>query len=177
MDKHEIQPDKEANLKIIPKLRPQWKVFLDFQPTSFSQDEQLYIAFAVSCRVDAGSVVALAISFKGSRICLVQDDLAEAPEAAIWIEGSSLPKIGEWTRIEISHEEAEDKFYLGLTVGGALLRRGEAHPKLQRMKSVTATFGGGGAHCGFFRSLVVLEKYGYASKNAAIANKMVSSQS
>ena len=155
MDKHEIQPDKEANLKIIPKLRPQWKVFLDFQPTSFPQDEQLYVAFAVSCRVDAGSVVALAISFEGSRICLVQDGLAEA---AIRIEGSSLPKIGEWTRIEISHEEAEDKFYLGLTVGGALLGRREAHPKLQRMKSVTATFGGDQALCGFFRSLVVLEK-------------------
>ena len=158
MDKHEIQPDKEANLKIIPKLRPQWKVFLDFQPTSFPQDEQPHVAFVGSCRVDAGSVVALAISFEGSRICLVQDDLAEAPEAAIRIEGSSLPKIGEWTRIEISHEEAEDKFYLGLTVGGALLGRREAHPKLQRMKSVTATFGGDQALCGFFRSLVVLEK-------------------
>ena len=158
MDKHEIQPDKEASLRIISKLRPQWKVFLDFQPTSFPQDEQLYVAFAVSCRDDAGSVVALAISFEGSRICLVQDDLAEAPEAAMEIEGSSLPKIGEWTRIEISHEEVEDKFYLGLTVGGVLLGRREAHPKLQRMKSVTATFGGDQALCGFFRSLVVLEK-------------------
>ena len=155
MDKHEIQPDKEANLKIIPKLRPQWKVFLDFQPTSFPQDEQPHVAFAVSCRVNAGSVVVLAIAFKGSRVFLVQDDLIEAD---ILVESSSLPKIGEWTRIEISHEEAEDKFYLGLTVGGVLLGRREAHPKLQRMKSVTATFGGDQALCGFFRSLVVLEK-------------------
>ena len=84
----------------------------------------------------------------------MQDDLLEAD---ILIESSSLPKIGEWTRIEISHEEVNDKFYLALTVGGALLGRREAHPKLQRMKLVTATFGGG-AQCGFFRSLVVLEK-------------------
>ena len=74
MDKHEIQPDKEANLRIISKLRPQWKVFLDFQPTSFPQDEQPHVAFAISCQVDAGNVV-LAIAFKGSRIFLVQDDL------------------------------------------------------------------------------------------------------
>ena len=155
MDEHEKQPDKLAKLRIISKLRPQWKVFHDFQPTSFPQDETYHVAFAVSCRVDGASVVNLAIAFTCSRIFLVQDDLAEAD---ILIESSSLPKIGEWTRIEISHEEVNDKFYLGLTVGGALLGRREAHPKLQRMKLVTATFGGGGAHCGFFRSLVVLEK-------------------
>ena len=78
MDKHEIQPDKEASLRIISKLRPQWKVFLDFQPTSFPQDEQPHVAFLVSCRVDDASVVNLAIAFNGSRIFLVQDDLLEA---------------------------------------------------------------------------------------------------
>ena len=155
MDEHEKQPDKLAKLRINSKLRPQWKVFYEFQPTSFPPDETPRVAFAVSCRVDAASVVNLAIAFKGSRILLVQDDLVEAD---ILIESSSLPKIGEWTRIEISHEEVNDKFYLGLTVGGTLLGRREAHPKLQRMKIVTATFGGSGAQCGFFRSLVVLEK-------------------
>ena len=155
MDEHEKQPDKLAKLRINSKLRPQWKVFYEFQPTSFPPDETPRVAFAVSCRVDAASVVNLAIAFKGSRILLVQDDLVEAD---ILIESSSLPKIGEWTRIEISHEEVNDKFYLGLIVGGTLLGRCEAHPKLQRMKIVTATFGGSGAQCGFFRSLVVLEK-------------------
>ena len=115
MDKHEIQPDKEANLKIIPKLRPQWKVFLYFQPTSFPQDEQPHVAFVVSCRVDDASVVNLAIAFKGSRIFLVQDDLLEAD---ILIESNSLPKIGEWTRIEISHEKEGEEFVLSLVVGG-----------------------------------------------------------
>jgi len=157
VDKHEIQPDKEANLRIISKLRPQWKVFLDFQPTSFPHDETPRVAFAVSSLVDAACEVVLGITFKGSRIFLVQD-LLDAPEAYIEIESSSLPKIGEWTRIEISHEEVEDKFYLGLRVGGALLGRREAHPKLQRLKQMSATFGGDRAQCGFFRSLVVLEK-------------------
>ena len=115
------------------------------------------VSFACSCgfALVLALVVVLAIAFKGSKVFLVQDDLIEAD---MLLESSSLPKIGEWTRIEISHEEVEDKFYLGLTVGGALLGRREAHPKLQRMKSVTATFGGDQALCGFFRSLVVLEK-------------------
>ena len=115
MDEHEKQPDKLAKLRIISKLRPQWKVFHDFQPTSFPQDETYHVAFAVSCRVDAASVVNLAIAFKGSRILLVQDDLVEAD---ILIESSSLPKIGEWTRIEISHEKEGDEFVLSLVVGG-----------------------------------------------------------
>ena len=114
MDEHEIQPDKTARLGSISKLGPQWKVFHDFQPTCFSQDETPHLVFAISCRVGPASTVILAIACTGSRILLLQctgdGPAGAAPDTQLvnQIESSSaLPKIGEWTRIGISHEEVE----------------------------------------------------------------------
>ena len=39
--------------------------------------------------------------------------------------GDQVPKVGEWTRIEISHKEEEGKYFLSLAVGGEHVGRAE----------------------------------------------------
>ena len=43
------------------------------------------------------------------------------------MESAQLPKVGEWTRIEISHEKTDDKFFLSLSVGGSEVGREEVN--------------------------------------------------
>ena len=168
MDEHEIQPDKTARLGIISKLGPQWKVFHDFQPTCFSQDETPHLVFAISCRVGPASTVGLAIACTGSRILLLQCTGDEAGPAGAVLDtqlvnqigsSSALPKIGEWTRIGISHEEVDGRFYVALSKDDIQLGRKEAHPELQRMTDFEVGFGGAGATTqrGFLRRVVLLD--------------------
>ena len=168
MDEHKIQPDKTTKLGIISKLGPQWKVFHYFQPTCFSNDETPHSAFAISCRVGPASTVILAIACTGSRIFLAQCTGDEAgPAGAVpdmrllnQIESSSaLPKIGEWTRIGISHEEVDGKFYVALSKDDIQLGRKEAHPELRRMTDFEVGFGGAGATTqrGFLRRVALLD--------------------
>ena len=168
MDEHEIQPDKIATLGSISKLGPQWKVFHDFQPTCFSRDETPHLAFFISCRVGPASTVGLAIACTGSRILLLQCTAGKAGPAGAapdtqlvnQIESSSaLPKIGEWTRIGISHEEVDGKFYVALSKDDIQLGRKEAHPELRRMTDFEVGFGGAGAitQRGFLRRVALLD--------------------
>ena len=76
--------------------------------------------------------------------------------ATPFLESSQLPEIGEWTRIEISHEEVESNYFLSWSVGGREVGREEAGPDLKKLTDVK--IGGGSYQPGFVRRLVVLEK-------------------
>ena len=41
------------------------------------------------------------------------------------VTSNKLPKIGEWTRIEMTHEKVDGKYFLSLSVGGKVLGRKE----------------------------------------------------
>ena len=77
------------------------------------------------------------------------------------MRSSQLPKVGEWTRIEISHEEVDGKYFFSFSVGGREVGRKEAGPDLRELTDVKIAIGGSlpeFVQPGFARRLVVLEK-------------------
>ena len=51
-----------------------------------------------------------------------------------FLESNQLPRIGEWTRMELSHEEEDGKFFLSFAVGGRELgRKEETDPKFREI--------------------------------------------
>ena len=77
------------------------------------------------------------------------------------VESNQLPRIGEWTRIEISHEEEDGKFFLSFGVAGRELERKEATDlELQGTTDVAIGIGLGTSNIqpGLIRRLVVLQK-------------------
>ena len=73
------------------------------------------------------------------------------------MSSNELPKIGEWTRLEISHEEKEGRFFLSLTIGD--MEAAKEEMQSARMAKLTDVEISIGWHPGFIRRLVVLEKY------------------
>ena len=83
------------------------------------------------------------------------------------VTGDQAPNVGEWTRIEIGHEEEDGKYFLSLAVGGGHALRGEVNdPALKNPTDVKLYIGchlgavQGRAHPlpGFVRRVVVLQK-------------------
>ena len=81
--------------------------------------------------------------------------------------GNQVPKVGEWTRIEISHKKEEGKYFLSLAVGGEQVGREEVNePALHNPTDVKLSIGcyqgagQGRAHPlpGFVRRVVVVHK-------------------
>ena len=71
------------------------------------------------------------------------------------------PEAGEWTRIEMSHEKVDGKYFLSLSVGGREVGRMEADPRLRHLTLVKVVIGGGKLEFNLpclVRRLVVLEK-------------------
>ena len=76
---------------------------------------------------------------------------------------NQLPSIGEWTRIEISHEEENGKYFLSLGIGGAEVARKEvADPELREMNNVKVILGHPQRRRqqpGFIQRLIMLHKH------------------
>ena len=96
---------------------------------------------------------------------LRNDDNQPRPRNVVF--GNPVPNVGEWTRIEIGHEEEEGKYFLSLAVGGEQVGREEVNePALHNPTDVKLTIGchqgagQGGAYPlpGFVRRVVVLRK-------------------
>ena len=68
-----------------------------------------------------------------------------------------MPKIGEWTRLEISHEEKEGKFFLSLAIGDKEVEKKKM--KTTRMAKLTDVEISIGWQPGFIKRLLVLEKH------------------
>ena len=74
------------------------------------------------------------------------------------VESNQLPRSGEWTRIEISHEEEDGKFFLSFGVAGRELVRKEA-TEFRELADVIISIGSDSdLQPGFIRRLVVLQK-------------------
>ena len=75
---------------------------------------------------------------------------------------NQLPKVGEWTRIEIGHEKVDEKYFLSLSVGGREVGRKEVTgPELRNLTDVKVYIGHDHEELrqpGFVRRLVILEK-------------------
>ena len=79
-------------------------------------------------------------------------------EGQLFLESNQLPKIGEWTRMEISHKEEDGEFFLSFGVAGRQLARKEA-TEFRELADVTLRIGTGiASQPGFIRRLVVLQK-------------------
>ena len=58
-------------------------------------------------------------------------------EDLLVLESNQLPRIGEWTRIEVSHEEEDGEFFLSFAVEGRELEGKEAtDPEFREMTDV-----------------------------------------
>jgi len=158
-EEHQILTDWPRILAKIPKLGTQWKIIHEFKPPVNLQEGDPAMDFPVLC-VEAGNIVQsfLVIGFRLSNIfglvvsIFVGDDQIDTTPLI-----SQLPKIGEWTRFEISHEEVEGKYFLCFSVGGREVGRREADPDHGKLTDVEIYFRRLSLP-GFVRRLVVLEK-------------------
>ena len=152
-------------LATIPKLETQWKILYDVKRTEHLQVEnprKYYATFDILFGRDA--IVGTAVS--PTRIILGGDFRGHdnQPYDRNVVNGSQVPKVGEWTRIEIGHEEEDGKYFLSLAVGGEHVGRGEVNdPALKNPTDVKLYIGGPpGIHShplpGFVRRVVVLQK-------------------
>ena len=104
-----------------------------------------------------GGRVGLDIVFSCSQISLRRWRLNG--ENQLLLESRQLPTIGEWTRIEVSHEEEDGKFFLSFAVGGRELGRKEATDQEYReMTDLRINIEEHGIQPGSIRRLLVLQK-------------------
>ena len=102
-------------LVTIPKLETQWKILYDVKRTEHLQVENPRKYYAtLNIRVGRDTIVGTAVT--PTRIILGghfrgHDNRPYDHNVA---NGSQVPKVGEWTRIEIGHEEEDGKYFLSL---------------------------------------------------------------
>ena len=167
-EEHQIP---EGNGKIIlaefQKLGTQWKIIHEFKPTEYPQGTE------PTCKKPPVSLVIglkelsgrgyVGIAFPFPKIDLVyrihKDD--KQRKTLMFLRSDQLPKLGEWTKIEISHEEENGRFFLSLTVGGMVVGREDVtDTELRNPTEVKICFGQifWPSQPGFIRKMVVLEK-------------------
>ena len=142
----------------IPKLGTQWKIIHEFKPTAYLQEVDPILNPLGLC-VGAGKPAhsAILIEFRPPNISAVHCMDDNTFHVVSRVVSSQLPKVGEWTRIEISHEEVEGRYFLSLSVGGREVGRTEAGPDLRKLTDVKIV--AGKRQPGFVRRLVILEKH------------------
>ena len=148
----------------IPKLGSQWKVILDFQPTQNMQNNESthhLLSFSVK-KPQSYRPVSLALNsstlYVGYRE--FQNNTLGNWKTIRRNRGSNqMPKVGEWTRIEFSHELVEGRDFLALSIGGEEVSRGEIlGPGLRGFCDLQVILGLSGSLPGHIRRLAVLEK-------------------
>ena len=114
-EEHEAEDGKEVLMAKIARLADEWKIIYDFKPTGYQEFEydfsgciSLWMDTSPS---DSDDYCSLEISF--SRLGVHLDDTHD-----VLILSDQLPKLHEWTRVEISHVEEGGKYFLSLSVGG-----------------------------------------------------------
>ena len=163
-EEHQIR-EVGIHLANIPKLGPQWRILYDFKPTEylFGLPEP-----AVSLFVDLENYFGPGIVFSCSpnnSPSIALDNLVPGP-GLDGLESNQPPKLGEWTRIAISHEEENGQWILSLSVGGREVGRCEVgylelgRGELPDVKIYIGNgpFSDGPIQPGFIKGLVVLDK-------------------
>ena len=148
-------PNSFHPLVRIPKLSSEWKIMFDVQPTEHLQVEdprKLYL----SLYIEVGHVTSVNAIVSPPNITLLHtfDD-----QGRNVVTGDQVPKVGEWTRIEIGHEDEDGKYFLSLAVGGEHVGRGEVtDPVLKNPTDVMLFIGNPHPLPGFVRRVLVLQK-------------------
>ena len=148
----------------IPKLGGQWKVIHDFKPTEYRQPADSARASRGLGLLSGDGSNFVSTWFLSPKIGLEHHFLDDNNQFQLvpLVESNQLPKVGEWTRIEICHEKVDEKYFLSLSVGGRELGRQEVtDPGLRKLTDVKVIVGHSmEKFCqpGFIRRLVVLEK-------------------
>ena len=151
---HELSQQKMSFAEI-PKLAPQWKIIFEFKLKA-----QLMVD-DIELRICFGELFSsLITAFVNSGIRLDQiiwdDDLHQA--SARNIKSNIKPKIGEWTKIEISHERLGDQYFLAFSVDGREVGRTEGlDPELRNLTDLEIMTDGAETE-GVIRRVIVLEK-------------------
>jgi len=132
----------------IPKLESQWRIIHDFKPTEYLQAADptrphLGLYFVTGDRKSPGNS-AVGLYFPFPKILLndcIRNDNNQI-QLVQEVESTQLPKIGEWTRVEIGHEKVEEKYFLFLSVGGREVGREEVtDPRLKNLTDVKVRIG------------------------------------
>ena len=160
----------------IPKLGSQWRIIYDFKPTEYLQAEdpsRLPASLSAGTgdwKTPGSSFVAIFFPFP--KIVLthgIKDNINSQVQMQRAVKSTQLPKVGEWTRVEIGHEKVDEKYFLSLSLGGREVGRKEVtDPELRKLTDVQVCIGDQkvcigdqiqeGPQPGFIRRLVVLEK-------------------
>ena len=134
-EEHEIKPERVRSTNI-PKLGTQWKVIFDLKPVFVGRG---LILSLVDSEIDRA--VGSMFCMSSSAICsLNSQGIVEAHRRAY-----EVPKLGQWTRVEMTHEKVDGQFHLALSLDGKEVARVEAHPGLQRLTDVSITFNATGS--------------------------------
>ena len=147
----------------IPKLGSQWKIIHDFKPTEYLQGTPLGLFVGTGDGKTPGNSF-VGICFRFPKILLAEEIVGDNNQIQVQraIQSTQLPKVGEWTRIEICHEMVDGKYFLSLSVGGTEVGRSEVtNPELRRLADAKVCIGSANREQyqpGFIRRLVILEK-------------------
>ena len=134
----------------IPKLRPQWKILLEFLPLAARTNP---LSLWVLCKEQQ----VLEIQFPVPNMslttlkCILPDHQYAVECKAPFLEG-------DWSKVEITHEKEEggEEFTLTLSMGGEEVGRFEAVPPiLSNLSTLRLRTGAGNIR---FRGFVVLDK-------------------
>ena len=107
-EEHRVGP--AATLTILPKLEKQWRIIHDFKPVSYERHVRYALAL---CK--EGNVV-MSIAFNS--ITTVVKCISEHWPKVVCNTGG-VPRLGEWTTIEIFNEEEEmGKCTFSVIIGG-----------------------------------------------------------
>ena len=114
-DEHQIT-DKPVLLASIPRLEAQWKIIHEFKPTEYPQLDQCLDSLQITYDdwSNDGGIPNLTTSCEPESLNLELN----GPDCSGRVFKMDLPKLQEWTRIEISHVEEGGQFFLSFTVGG-----------------------------------------------------------
>ena len=162
-EEHQIT-DKQVLLASVPKLEAQWKIIHEFKPTGYpqlhqdpdtpfpKQDTLNSLEITYDGGFDDGGIPNLTMEFESESLNLSHN------EGAVF-RMDQLPKLQEWTRIEISHVEEGGQYFLSITVGVWTKRRQASELNLGNLTDVKIYSGNDYQHqAGFVKGLMVLDQ-------------------
>ena len=162
MEEREITKVATCNLANLQKVALQWKIIQDFKPTAY-----LTGSLSTPWLIVAFGAFVLGLQYRQDNIALVLEGNPRR-QCMQWVrvKSTELPKVDEWTRIEISHEEEDGKFFFIFSVGGTQMGKKEWDSSTTKLWTegglkinlFNKELGCWACQPGFVRGLVVLEK-------------------
>ena len=147
-EEHQIT-DKKVLLASIPKLEAQWKIIHEIKTTGYPE-----YPVPASLTLEMTNHT-MEFEFDSHLGCPDFSDLVFGPPIGM----EQLPKLPEWTRIEISHVEEGGQYFLSITVGVWTKRRQASELNLSNLTDVKIYSGNDyQQQPGFVKGLMVLDQ-------------------